>query len=262
MPELKNKGVIYHYEIYGEGKPFVFLHGLGGSIQQILSAYQPIDGIELITMDQMGHGRSGFEEGALSFDRMGDDVVALLDHLGLKGVYLGGISMGAAVSLNVAVRYPEYVKKLLLVRPAWTDKVMSDRVIKLFSLTRDALAEKKPAVLKETAEFAEIAAESSYTTNAFLGFLKDEVSQKYYQKYEILPREAPIQDMGKLKDIRVETSVVGVPNDIVHPFVYAQFLAEHIPNAMFHEIVDKDKAAAEHGRMLNEKIKEFVGDSL
>ena len=52
-------GVRLEYRTEGEGKPLVFLHGLGGGIGQILSVYQPIDGVKLITLNQQGHGDSG-----------------------------------------------------------------------------------------------------------------------------------------------------------------------------------------------------------
>src|SRR5262249_11354645 len=79
-----------------------------------------------LCLDARAHGLTQpmGEPSDLSFDIFGDDVIALLDHLGLRRAILGGISMGAAVALNVAVRYPERVDGLVLSRPAWLDGPM------------------------------------------------------------------------------------------------------------------------------------------
>ena len=72
-------GVRLEYRTEGEGKPLVFLHGLGGGIGQILSVYQPIDGVKLITLNQQGHGDSGADWDSFGFDRLAEDVIGLLD---------------------------------------------------------------------------------------------------------------------------------------------------------------------------------------
>ncbi len=129
MDQFEYNGVILEYEVSGTGIPFVFLHGMGGSVEQIRSVYEPVRGIRLISMNQQGHGNSGVNWDRFDFDHLGDDVIALLDHMGVEKAVLGGISMGAAVSLNTAVRYPERVQQLLLIRNAWTDHPMPVTII-------------------------------------------------------------------------------------------------------------------------------------
>ena len=106
MKTFTNRGLMLEYEVSGSGTPLVFLHGMGGSVQQIRDTYNAIDGVQLITLNQQGHGHSDVDWEGYSFDRLGDDVAALLDHLGIAQAYFAGISMGAAVSLNTAVRTP------------------------------------------------------------------------------------------------------------------------------------------------------------
>ncbi len=127
-----HNGILLEYEVSGEDAPLVFLHGLGGGINQIDAVYEPVEKVRLITLNQQGHGNSGVNWERYDFDYLADDVVALLDHLHLEKAVFAGISMGAAVCLNIAVRYPQRVEKMLLIRNAWTDKPMAEEVCRAY----------------------------------------------------------------------------------------------------------------------------------
>ena len=128
MEKFVHNGLTLEYEISGQGEPFFFLHGMGGSVEQIQSIYQPIPGARLISLNQQGHGSSEADWSNLTFGSLADDLRALMDYLEIRQATIGGISMGAAVCLNFAVRFPDRVKQLLLVRNAWTDRPMSPEV--------------------------------------------------------------------------------------------------------------------------------------
>jgi pimeloyl-ACP methyl ester carboxylesterase len=72
----------------------------------------------LITPDLRGSGRS-IHGGELSWDRLADDVAALLDHLGLERAIVGGTSMGSAVALRFALRHPRRLHGLILMSPIY-----------------------------------------------------------------------------------------------------------------------------------------------
>ena len=105
MDSFTHRGIHLEYEVTGQGSPLVFLHGLGGSIQQIHGVYTLVPGVKLICLNQQGHGNSGADWESFGFDRLGEDVIALLDHLHLNKAAFAGISMGAAVCLNIALLY-------------------------------------------------------------------------------------------------------------------------------------------------------------
>ena len=65
----------------------------------------------------------------------------MLNHLGLTRAVVGGISMGAGMALNAATRYPERVAGLVLARPAWLDRPMPRRTVRLFDLLAGLLRE-------------------------------------------------------------------------------------------------------------------------
>ena len=105
-----------------EGSPLVFIHGLGAGKKQIGSALTNLPGRRLITPNMPGHGDSPeIDPSQFSFDFFADLVIEVMDHLGIDQTDLGGLSMGSGISLNIALRYPERVKKLILLRPSWLD---------------------------------------------------------------------------------------------------------------------------------------------
>src|SRR5215210_8930478 len=98
MPYFEHNELSFYYTEIGQGTPFIFQHGLGGNVDQIIKIYSPPPGIRLITFDFRGHGKTmmGSKEG-LAFKTFADDTLALMNHLHLDQAIIGGISMGAAV---------------------------------------------------------------------------------------------------------------------------------------------------------------------
>ena len=109
MPFFDHDGGQFHFRESGHGRPLVLQHGLGGDVNQPFGLYRPKPGIRLIGFDMRGHGetRPLGDLDKLTISAMADDLVGLLDHLGLEEATIGGISLGAAVAVNAALRFPE-----------------------------------------------------------------------------------------------------------------------------------------------------------
>ena len=253
-------GVRLEYRTEGEGKPLVFLHGLGGGIGQIQSVYQPIAGVRLITLNQQGHGNSGADWDTFGFDRLAEDVVALLYFLGVQRAAFAGISMGAAVCLNLALRFPERVQSLLLIRNAWTDAPQAQPVRQAFRDLGYALQQgSQEAFLKS--EGGKIVAETTpYTKNAFAIPFREAPNLKNWRKYLLLPEQAPIPSLEALKAVSVPARVLACENDFCHPYAYGKLVADAIPGAVFIPIPDKDTDPAEHRRLINLAASEMMGE--
>ena len=259
MEKFFHNGLMLEYEVSGTGEPFVFLHGMGGSVAQIKATYEPIEGVRLINLNQQGHGDSDADWETLDFDRMADDVGALLSYLDIAQATVGGISMGAAVSLNFAVRYPQKVKKLLLIRNAWTDRPMSQEVQTAY---RDmGLALKAGDIRRFYASdgWKIVAEPSAYTRNAFTCTFQDPACLRFWQKYLILPSKTPISGLQALEKLTMPVTILACRNDLCHPYEYGVRLAEHIKNAVFREIPDKDTDSAAQKRCINEAIGALFG---
>lgn len=109
-------GLKLYYEVYGEGKPIVMVHGSFMSIPLNWSHIVPLlaKGRKVIVTEMQGHGRTRDISRALSFEGMADDVSGLLKHLKIDSADILGYSMGGGVAFQVAVRHPEQVRRLVI----------------------------------------------------------------------------------------------------------------------------------------------------
>jgi 3-oxoadipate enol-lactonase len=104
-----------YYEVYGEGVPVVFAHGIGGNhaswFQQVpfFSTF-----CQAITFDHRGFGNSRELGGGADRSKFVEDLRELFDHLGITKAALVAQSMGGGTCANFAVRYPERVSALVL----------------------------------------------------------------------------------------------------------------------------------------------------
>ena len=117
---LDSNGVPIHYEVYGEGEPLVLVHGFASSIKGNWSdtgwikALAPIR--RVVALDCRGHGLSGKPHDADAYggDKMVNDVILLMDHLGIAEADLFGYSMGSAISLRALVVHPDRFRSVVL----------------------------------------------------------------------------------------------------------------------------------------------------
>jgi pimeloyl-ACP methyl ester carboxylesterase len=112
-------GVHLYYEIHGEGRPLVLLHGgLGAGSMFGANIGALAKGHKVILVDLQGHGRTADVDRPMTLEAMSDDIVALLAHLKIPKADVMGYSLGGGVALQTAVRHPEVVRKLVLVSTA------------------------------------------------------------------------------------------------------------------------------------------------
>lgn len=114
MPFLEANGERVYYELAGEGPGLVFLHSLGSSSHAWrMQVNHFSDGYRVLAPDRRGHGRSS-HRGALTIDSAVDDLVALMDALGMEQAHICGLSMGGVEALRLYERHPERVSSLVL----------------------------------------------------------------------------------------------------------------------------------------------------
>jgi len=112
---LQINGISLYYEVHGEGEPLLMLHGGGGSAEHFNPMLPELsERFQVITPDTRAQGRSTDTDEALSYRQFADDMVALLDSLGIASAYVGGWSDGAAIAIHIAMHHPERVRALLL----------------------------------------------------------------------------------------------------------------------------------------------------
>jgi pimeloyl-ACP methyl ester carboxylesterase len=109
-------GISLYYEEHGSGQPLVLLHGGYGSGEMFGAILPPLaGGRRVITVDLQGHGRTADVDRPLRFQTMGDDIAALIGHLGLEQADVMGYSLGAGTALRTAIQHPDLVRRLVVV---------------------------------------------------------------------------------------------------------------------------------------------------
>jgi pimeloyl-ACP methyl ester carboxylesterase len=110
-------GISMYYEVHGRGNgvPLVLLHGGGSTIEVTFSRVLPVFAStrRVIAVEEQGHGRTSDRDAPVAFESSADDIAALLRHLKVDRADLLGFSNGASIALQVAIRHPELVRKLV-----------------------------------------------------------------------------------------------------------------------------------------------------
>ncbi|SDF73977.1 alpha/beta fold hydrolase [Mucilaginibacter sp. P25] len=110
-------GIKVYYEVYGEGKPLILLHG----------AFMTIDGNwaelipelsknrKVIAIELQGHGHTPFSDRKLSYATLAHDVEGVMDYLKIDSADVAGYSMGGSVAYKFAIQAPKRLKKLVII---------------------------------------------------------------------------------------------------------------------------------------------------
>jgi pimeloyl-ACP methyl ester carboxylesterase len=109
-------GIKMYYEIYGDGKPLVLIHGGGSTIQTSFGRIIPVlsKSHQIIAVELQAHGRTSDRDKELSFEQDADDVAALLKTLNITKADFLGFSNGANTTLQIAIRHPELISKIVV----------------------------------------------------------------------------------------------------------------------------------------------------
>jgi pimeloyl-ACP methyl ester carboxylesterase len=114
-------GLKMYYEVYGQGKPIVLVHGSFMSIPMNWSHIIPLlaKDRKVIVAEMQGHGRTRDISRDISYEGMADDMSGLLRHLKIDSADIVGYSMGGGIAFQVAVRHPEQVRRLVVLSGAY-----------------------------------------------------------------------------------------------------------------------------------------------
>lgn len=115
-------GLKMYYEVYGNGKPILLLHGSFMNIPLNWSQFIPLMAKDrkVIVAEMQGHGRTKDIPRELSYEGMADDASDLLQHLKIDSADILGYSMGGGVAFQLAVRHPEQVRRLVVLSGTYT----------------------------------------------------------------------------------------------------------------------------------------------
>jgi pimeloyl-ACP methyl ester carboxylesterase len=232
VPEFDYNGHRISYEEFGSGKrPLVLIHGLLMNRRMFdrLGPEMAAAGNRVITVDLLGHGRSDrpTEMSQYSMTFFADQVVALLDHLGIDNAVVGGTSLGANTTLELAYLAPKRVRGMMVEMPVLDNALLAAAVI--FTPMMVGLRFGEP-LLRLLAS----AARRIPRTNPLIDIGLDWVRQDPAPSSAIL-EGLFLGSSAPHHQFRVQmtqpTLVIGHHADPLHPFSDSGMLAEELPNA-------------------------------
>jgi pimeloyl-ACP methyl ester carboxylesterase len=232
MAHFSYDGQRLAYTIHGEGPPTVLTPGLllSQKMQTPLARSLAKRGNQVITLDPLGHGSSDRprQMWRYSIPEFAKQVIALMDYLELERAVLGGTSLGANISLEVAAVAPDRLAGAIIEMPVLDNAIPACGVA--FTPLLFALTFGEP-VMSVVARVARALPRSRAPFLIELGL--DSLAQEPGPGGAVLQgilfgRTAP--DHPARQKIEVPSLVIGHPRDPIHPFSDADMLASELPN--------------------------------
>lgn len=251
MPYFKHDGIVFYYQDIGDGLPFIFQHGLGGDVDQPFGLLTPPAGTRLLAFDFRGHGQTQplGNPSHFTIEGFATDLRTFLDHLSIQSAVVGGISLGAAVALNFALRFSHRVAGLVLSRPAWLDR-RAPANLAIYSIIATLLREQGSAqgldTFLATPQYAQIFSDSPDAAASLVGQFKNPRAVEALIRLERLPRCAPIDQLSQCSSFDKPVLVMANRKDPIHPYHYGETLAAAFPKAIFRELTPKSINKAQH----------------
>jgi pimeloyl-ACP methyl ester carboxylesterase len=201
-------GINLYYEIHGNGRPMILLHGGLGSGEMFGPTLPALaENHQVIAPDLQGHGRTADIDRPIDPRLMADDIGALIDHLGLEKPDIVGYSLGGGVAFFTASKYPEKVGKLVMAAA---------------HVRRDAIP-------------SEMLAQQGQVNAAAAEFLKDTPMYELYNRVAPRPEDFPrlLDKMGEsmakdfdlseeVRALKVPTLIVAADADMAPPSHYVE----------------------------------------
>jgi len=253
----------------GAGAPVLLLHGLTATRRYVVMGSKLLErtGHRVIQYDARAHGHSSGAPSSeeYTYDLLGDDAIAVLDHAGVERAVLAGASMGAHTLLNVVLRHPERVAGIVVITPAYTGNLQSEAGrLAHWDRLSDALRSGGVEGFVEAygvpqVDSPEIARTIVTVTRQRLSLHDNPAALADCLHW--LPRSSPFATLDELEGIDVPAAVV-VSSDAAdpeHPEALGVAYAKAIPNAELITDQPGSSPVAWQGSQLSQVISRVAG---
>lgn len=229
-----------YYEIHGEGPPLILIMGIG--YDATLWGLHQVPGLsknyQVIVFDNRDVGRSSQASGSYTIADMADDLAALLDGLNIERTSVLGLSMGAMIAQEFALRYPHRINKLVMTGTSADNNEAKFDPISVWSFVKShddkGLTFAAQQFLWLFSDTFVRNAEAVDQTLQMLG------SNPNPQSSEAFGRQADAyvkhNTLSRLGEIKAPTLVVCGERDRLTPPWVSRRVADAIPDARYHQI--------------------------
>jgi pimeloyl-ACP methyl ester carboxylesterase len=246
----------------GHGTPVVFQHGLCGDAHQTTEVFPDDERFRRLTVEMRGHGGSDAgDPSTYSIATFTNDLAAFIEAQVRAPVIVGGISMGAAIALRLAVRRPDLVRGLVLARPAWLTDAAPPNMAPNAEVGH-LLQRLPPDVAKETFLRSEtarrLADEAPDNLASLTGFFARQPVDVTAALLGAISGDGPGVTRDDVARVAVPTLIVGTARDSVHPLAYARTISTMVHGAEFVEITSKATDRARYVSEFRRVMRQFL----
>jgi aminoacrylate hydrolase len=232
MPRIPIGDCSLYYERHGMGFPVLFVSGLGGFAsfwQDQVAAFSKR--FEVVTFDHRGFGRSDPSRIGYVVERLAEDVIALMNALGIACAHLVGHSTGGAMAQVLAIEHPERFASIVL-SATWTRADAYFR--RLFSLRKEILQRLGPGTYLQESTLLLFPSWWIARNNEKLRQFEAQQLATFASTEVVASRIDAMLAFDRTEDlgrIKLPTLVIGAEDDVLIPAYYAEELARVIPGA-------------------------------
>ncbi len=246
----------------GDRTPVLWQHGLGATQAQVAEVFPESSRFRRISMECRGHADSelGAPEG-LSIQQFAEDAVALLDHLEVRRAVVGGISLGAAIALRLAIHHPERVSELIIARPAWVCDSAPERLriyIDVAELLAQYGSEQGLERLHATERYQLVLRESPDNAASMRSFFHRANPASTVALLSRIPAQGPGVTRDQISRLALPTLVIANEGDYVHSIATATEVAALIPGAKLKVIPSKNSSRDAYVEAFKAALDEFL----
>ncbi|WP_278380039.1 alpha/beta fold hydrolase [Chryseobacterium arthrosphaerae] len=139
-------GIKVYYEVYGEGRPVILLHGAFMTIDTNWGELIPelSKNRKVIAVELQGHGHSPYSDRKLSHTTLASDVAGVMDHLKVESADVVGYSFGGAIAYQFAIQSPKRLKNLVIISATYKSSGWIPEINSVFKTMKPALFENSP----------------------------------------------------------------------------------------------------------------------
>jgi 3-oxoadipate enol-lactonase len=253
---IMTNNILLYYELYGDGEPIVFIHGLGASTRDWEAQVRHFSKThQVITFDLRGHGRSDKPDGPYDVPMFAKDTIGLLELLHTGPVHIVGWSLGGVIAFQIALDFPKQLKTLTIINsvPTFGDPVLFQQEI-----------DRRVGIVRQ---FGMRAIGQALSENLFPKPEHTHLREGFVERWaENDPRayiEATRSGLGwsvinRLGTIECPTLIISAEHDY-WPLAEKEAQAKLIPNARFQVILDSHHAVVlEQPDKLNAALGQFL----
>lgn len=257
MPFLETNGAQIHYELSGPASApvLVFSNSLGTNLTMWRPQVEALgERYRILRYDTRGHGQSAVTPGPYKISQLADDVLGLLDRLGIEKARFCGLSIGGMIGMTLALRLPERIHKVVLCCTAPTLGSAETWNARITSVQKGGMAAVTDAVLERwyTAPFRAKAPEQIQRTKQMLLTTPPD---GYIANCEAI-RDEDLRE--GIAGIQIPTLILMGKQDPVVPLADGRFMADRISGSRYVELSAAHLANIEASDLFTKELAAFL----